>query len=551
MAGAWSSVLNVSGDVKELIPEFFYLPEFLKNSNGFDMGSKQSGEAIGDVVLPPWAKGDAATFIRVQQAALESDYVSQNLHLWIDLIFGHLQRGPSAVEANNVFHYLSYEGAVDLTEIADEQERLAIEQTILNFGQTPTQLLTTPHPPRLKASALSSRSLFALPEFPAPFPPLAEQQPEEGDVPLAYHRIPNVSNAKLVALMAVQTGAAPSAASSSPASPLKIYTNALESVGGGEYMIAFIDIGGVCGVHRIILRSRQILFVRDVYVHLAASAMNARVTYAHSSAHCAVGPRGDELFLASHFDAKVRSWNLASSQPLAQFGGHLARITAIALSADGTLLATASEDSTLLVFDNPPTPSAQPRVLHGHVSSVSALCVNGELGLVVSASDRGVLAHHLRSGSFLRLVSRIRGVSWIGVDANFGNIVLFSKESNMLEVVTVNGERLVSMRVTEELTSLLISGDGRHLVTGSQAGRVAVRAIVPPTLQTIHRVKLEGPIETMAMAGPYHLLVGVNSDLFVFHPSSPDHLSASAPSLPPVATPPSSPHSSSSLSHTQ
>ena len=26
-------------DVKELIPEFFYLPEFLKNSNNFDLGN--------------------------------------------------------------------------------------------------------------------------------------------------------------------------------------------------------------------------------------------------------------------------------------------------------------------------------------------------------------------------------------------------------------------------------------------------------------------------------------------------------------------------------
>ena len=43
-------------------------------------------------------------FIRLHRAALESDYVSQHLHEWIDLIFGCKQQGPAAVEAVNLFH---------------------------------------------------------------------------------------------------------------------------------------------------------------------------------------------------------------------------------------------------------------------------------------------------------------------------------------------------------------------------------------------------------------------------------------------------------------
>ena len=45
--------------------------------------------------------------------------MSQNLHHWIDLIFGYKQRGEPAKEAFNVFFYLTYEGMVDIDAIED------------------------------------------------------------------------------------------------------------------------------------------------------------------------------------------------------------------------------------------------------------------------------------------------------------------------------------------------------------------------------------------------------------------------------------------------
>lgn len=64
--------------------------------------------------------------------------MSQNLHHWVDLIFGYKQRGRAAEEAHNVFYYLTYSGAVDLANIQDEGLRRATELQIAHFGQVHT-----------------------------------------------------------------------------------------------------------------------------------------------------------------------------------------------------------------------------------------------------------------------------------------------------------------------------------------------------------------------------------------------------------------------------
>ena len=74
-------------DVRELIPEFFYLPEFLENSNSFDLGRKQDGTSVHDVVLPPWAKGDPRRFVRInRQVRTQLNVVSIGIYIHLLII---------------------------------------------------------------------------------------------------------------------------------------------------------------------------------------------------------------------------------------------------------------------------------------------------------------------------------------------------------------------------------------------------------------------------------------------------------------------------------
>ena len=139
-----------TADVRELIPEFYYMPEFL-------VGSGQELE-LSSVELPKWSEGDVTKFIKVMRDALESEYVSKNLNHWIDLIFGFKQRGEAAVENLNVFHPNSYEWVDD----EDRHSKKIRVSSIFNFGQVPTQLFKTAHPQRKVFDKKYDETIFVL-----------------------------------------------------------------------------------------------------------------------------------------------------------------------------------------------------------------------------------------------------------------------------------------------------------------------------------------------------------------------------------------------------
>ncbi|CAI8030834.1 Lysosomal-trafficking regulator [Geodia barretti] len=154
----WLSSSESATDVKELVPEFFFLPEFLANSERFNFGECQTGERVDHVILPPWAKDDRRLFVLKHRQALESDFVSRNLHEWIDLVFGFKQTGKAAVQAINVFHPATYYGAdgIDIDSVTDPTQQAAMRAMVKTYGQMPLQLFRDPHPPRSKNSILTS-----------------------------------------------------------------------------------------------------------------------------------------------------------------------------------------------------------------------------------------------------------------------------------------------------------------------------------------------------------------------------------------------------------
>jgi len=141
------SLLKNSNDFRELIPEFFFFPEFLSNDNGFDFGFT-GNKMVDSVELPKWST-TPFDYVYNHRKILESQIVTEGLHKWIDLVWGDKQKGIKSKQCFNTFPPALYEDVWENSSEAScfsEKEKNAFLKLI---GQIPPQLFRTPHPQRV------------------------------------------------------------------------------------------------------------------------------------------------------------------------------------------------------------------------------------------------------------------------------------------------------------------------------------------------------------------------------------------------------------------
>ena len=145
---------------QELIPEVFNLPELYININNYIYGKTSENILINNVDLPPWALSSPRLFSKMNKKALESQYVSQHINDWIDLIFGYKRSGQEAEKSLNVL-----KDFFDHLDPKKEEEEI-IEGKITELceiGIDPIQLFNKAHPKRERHQinkAFFGRSVF-------------------------------------------------------------------------------------------------------------------------------------------------------------------------------------------------------------------------------------------------------------------------------------------------------------------------------------------------------------------------------------------------------
>ena len=131
------------GDVRELCPEFFYLPEIFVNQNNLDLKikSKKIGyKNSNDVTLPKWADNNRYIFITKLKTYLESEEVNKKINKWFDLIFGYKQKGKEAESSYNLFIPSSYD-TFDIKNEAKSPDQKQYFLRLTEFGLTPHQII--------------------------------------------------------------------------------------------------------------------------------------------------------------------------------------------------------------------------------------------------------------------------------------------------------------------------------------------------------------------------------------------------------------------------
>ncbi|XP_077073466.1 lysosomal-trafficking regulator isoform X2 [Siphateles boraxobius] len=487
-------------DVKELIPEFFYLPEFLVNREGFDFGVRQNSERVNHVNLPPWARNDPRLFILIHRQALESDQVSQTLCQWIDLVFGLKQKGKAAVHAINVFHPATYFG-MDVSAVEDPVQRRALETMIKTYGQTPRQLFNASHISRAGTKLLSDA------ELPAAMGLLVQlafresrEQPKDSTYPSP---LPWIKGLKWGEYVGSPSAPDPVVCFSQPhgerfGSLLALPTRAICGLSRKFcLMMIYSKEQGVRSMHSTDIQWSAILSwgYTDNMLRLKSKQSEPPINFIqcsplHQVSSCAWVPDSCQLFTGSKCGVITAYSNrFTTTMPTemeveaqVHLYGHTAEVTGLFVCKPYSILISVSRDGTCILWDLNRLCYVQS--LTGHKSPVNAVSASETTGDIATVCDS------VGGGSDLRLWT-ING-DLIG-HVHCREIICSVAFSNQPEGVSVNViagglengvvrlwstwdlkpvREITFLKSNRPIISLTFSCDGHHLYTANSEGTV-------------------------------------------------------------------------------
>lgn len=506
-------------NVRELIPEMYYLPELCINANRVPFGITSTGERMNNLVLPPWAHGSPYEFIYRMREALESPFVSHHLHHWIDLIFGCKQTGKLAVKSLNVFPGYSYEEMV--RDVADEP---GMTDYFDNMGQTPIQLFKKSHPKRgavLEWNLTSSTNMVLQWTKLSTFPSIARV------VPWSTEKVTVISSEG----MSLTLNASTTTNNSERWPSLRSVATALTSDKGVQRTSDVQETKkGSQAEDTTLLLLPSVCFPPQSPDKMASPGRNMEANDSCSSHSVAVLVFRDldAIFIAQGglFDhtvvvrqVKPPGWRASILFRPVYLRAHHGRVTHMAVSEDSAFLVTGGLDTTFVVW------SCMFSSSHGleihfqynvgtHEEYPSAVAVSNAMDLVVTASRDGVLFFHSLSGGYME--RRLEHPSQHSIDhiliqnvCYLPNILFASDVDATIHQISLNGAFIRSISLPGTRLNTWCGGPHQYFAV-SYSAQPSEKPIEVSTSPSNCRLTVEGQekdasVEVVALLDSFFL----------------------------------------------
>jgi len=462
---AWDSGLRDPADNKELIPEFFYLPDIFANYNQYAFGTKiQESETeikyvrVDQVVLPTWAK-TAHIFVKNNALALESRLASLALDKWIDLIFGENQQESKFY---NVFKPFCDEETIASMKIKPNESQLT---EIQEFGMNPIKLFREKHPQRTDQS-VRMKIQYAI--FDAVFDQKAE---------------------RLFALLKVHTFSEKNAVCFIDAYDKKVIsilnTQKLYKTKEG-YINVPHEKSIIFDKREINLFPYKTLYSEGSKTFNNCDAQRCFITF----------DNGNYVMTCRHYDNTVKFININTGEIEKTLSFHKSTVNAICSTFDKKKIFTGSNNGVLAMWNYPKKDKNFSPVWYvcDHKMPIISLDANEKIDLIITGGlDGAISIRTITTGKFVRIIypnllikNTQYEISHVRISFR-GYIVILARAKNLRSIegdykliYSINGELIYAEQTKDVINSIVMAENGYEFITGGNTGRLLKHNIVNP-----------------------------------------------------------------------
>lgn len=451
MKHLWDSCMTDKSDNRELIPEFYYLPEMFANFNMHSYGTKNAEDILTEyipnntprvildqVVLPLWTVNHHS-FLKKNALALENPQVSLNLDKWIDLIFGDKQQDPKFY---NRFKEICDEEIISRKYISKMNDSLISE--IQEFGSNPIKLFRDKHLQKQERNIFFNikYSLFSN---------------EDKNKSLA--KIHSFSEKAIIYITAYDSKVIVALNNQAIHQSIEQYINAPHD-------------------KSIVFKGNEI----PIFPYKKLYIENTRSFVCDPQRCFSSLDGGNYVITCRHFDNSCKIVSCKTGEVKQNLIFHYAIVNSVYCTKDEKYLFTGSADGVLAKWNVEKNLVIGPRWFAcDHTAGIISLDACHKLGLVISASlDGKIVIRSILTGKYIRQIKCPLTISNAGYEIShvrlsfrgYVVIIVKCKDKSNIIIYSINNERICSKEVKDIIHTVIITENGYEFVTGSKAGKL-------------------------------------------------------------------------------